>query len=308
MRALRRLLTLLRPDPSTTEPSQGGLLAAPESGVLGPIEMDAVAAERAPAAVAEFAAPEGPASEFEDLLAEVGATPTEDDELTAALALRDATIAGLQEQLANLRDLGDRLATTEQERRALSAEVSELRAESMTLRGKVERLRAELEQPQAEIDALHAELDRFRAEIETLRTDAAPQVERDADELLRSEVEDLRAELRKERARGERHAERAASWKEKAEERHKTAADRWREIRRLRGERRELERLAAIRPGEAAGETREPEESAAAETDEPRGGNRAGKRGAVKAKAKAKRTKRRGLADLMRVDEDDGEP
>ena len=78
--------------------------------------------------------------EFADLLAGIGARPAQPD----GAGLQDATIAALQEMLADLRPLGDRLAQVEQEllrlRAALGEREEELRrgaAERATLQRKL---------------------------------------------------------------------------------------------------------------------------------------------------------------------------
>lgn len=76
---------------------------------------------------------------------------------------------------------------------------------------------------------------RLAAEEEARRLAAAM-------ESIGADVEGLRGELAKQTALRARLEERAAALRAKRDERHRVAADRWREIRRLRGECKRLER------------------------------------------------------------------
>jgi chromosome segregation ATPase len=118
-------------------------------------------------------------------LREVGAEPAEGG---AELALRDATIAGLQEQLHNLRDLGDRLAQAEQLRLAAEAERAELRRE-------VERLVARIEKLEERTATLREKAD----ERHRTAADRWHEIRR-----LRGERRDLEQSLARERQRLER--------------------------------------------------------------------------------------------------------
>ena len=97
-----------------------------------------------PHAPAAEAGPVEGQGEFADLLADLGAeAPT--GEADTGADLKDATIAALRGELHNLRDLGDRLAHTEQERLALVARVAELESGGASSVGADERSVARLE-------------------------------------------------------------------------------------------------------------------------------------------------------------------
>ena len=137
-------------------------------------------------------------NEFAVFLSDLEATPVSAEE--SALAIRDATIAELRLNLAQLRPLGDRLAETEKQRLALAdelegiqSEVERLRALEAELRGLPEelegerRVREKLEARVARLTEKYHKRDRLATERwHKLRT-------------LRREQKALIAELKEER-------------------------------------------------------------------------------------------------------------
>lgn len=136
--------------------------------------------------------------EFEDLQSALGAEPTAGS-LEDALHLRDVALAGLAENLAHLRPLGDQLAESEKARLAA----------------------------QARVEALEAERETF---LELLASRA----------VTTAIVDDLEAELKEERRARKRVEAQLVRTRQKLEERHRKATERWREIVDLKGERRRL--------------------------------------------------------------------
>ncbi|MEM7306151.1 MAG: hypothetical protein AAF682_05745 [Planctomycetota bacterium] len=162
--------------------------------------------------------------EFQELLDEIGAEAV--DEADSALALRDVTIRELQARLAELQDMGDRLAEADKARLAAEAELE----------------RAQRDGPTTDVEA------------------------------LRRERYNLRRKLARRDARIERLLEQVVALRARVDERHHVAAERWRELRRLQGERRQMEhaladaqkRLAALRGPVAALLSQPPDAAGAA--------------------------------------------
>ena len=139
--------------------------------------------------------------EFSSFLNDLGAEPVEPD-LESAILLKDLTITNLTDRLMDLRGLGDELAEAEKRRLAGSARILELEAE--------------LEGPVSELDTVKAENERLRAALAAME-----------------------AKLQKSQDANQRTHERLAKSRKKFEDRNKVAADRWREIQKLKREHRE---------------------------------------------------------------------
>jgi len=156
-------------------------------------------------------------SEFETLLADLGAT-YEEPTAEAIIARKDAEIAELRKNLLALRPMGDELAEANKavlaNEAASTEELAETRArladERVRAVARKERLLGKLRS----IAGRHAEL---QAQCDELGT------------RLRRAEGDLK------RTRGWHHKAKA-----RAEEKNRVAADRWREILRLRREIRDL--------------------------------------------------------------------
>lgn len=145
-----------------------------------------------------------PAAEFDDLLESLDAVlPATDD--SRIFSLKDETIAELQRMLETLRPVGEKLAETEQRRLAAVARIAEL---------------------EGEWEAARKTGYEFR--IETAR--------------LRVEIEKQDRKLADKETALNRANERLAKAREKYEERKRVAAERWKEIRKLRASKRALER------------------------------------------------------------------
>lgn len=129
-----------------------------------------------PAAPGTEGAADGSDSEFADLLADLGAQAPAGEEAADA-GLKDATIAALRGELHNLRDLGDRLARTEQERLALAARVAELEAGAAAVGPSdetgVARLERRLEQREGVLERAREQLAQQRARTEEWKRKAA---------------------------------------------------------------------------------------------------------------------------------------
>ncbi len=140
-------------------------------------------------------------SEFAEFLSDLGATAGEPD-ADSRQALQAGRIAALEEQLQQLRPLGDMLAASD---RALLAE-------------------------QARVQELEAELTARGADCELGAEEGAA--------TLVSKLRKERQKLRRKLARREKVIEggkmRLAAMRDKRDERHQIAADRWREILKLR--------------------------------------------------------------------------
>lgn len=139
--------------------------------------------------------------EFSSFLDDLGAEPAEPD-LESTILLKDLTITNLTARLMDLRGLGDELAEAERRRLAGSERILELEAR--------------LEEPLDEVSSLRAENEELRAALAAVE-----------------------AKLQKSRDVNQRTHERLARSRKKFEERNKVAADRWRELQRLKREHRE---------------------------------------------------------------------
>lgn len=142
--------------------------------------------------------------EFNDLLESIGAEAGTDDPIGAALALKDAQIAELTENLAKMRSVADSLAETERARLAAEARVAELE----------QLVAGDGELTPGELLSVHS---------------------------LERKVERLEKSLAKEQASSAKLRDRLSSTRERADERHRVAAERWHELRRIGRERRTLE-------------------------------------------------------------------
>ena len=192
---------------------------------------------------------EGQEMDFGDFLSELGATPVEASE-ESALALKEATISALEQQLRDLRGLGDELARTERARLAAVARGDEL-----------ERRLLELEQERAQAERLRASPSAAECGQESVS-----QPEPESHGRLQAQIDRLQKRLDEREQVHRRTAGRLGRMRLKCAERHATAADRWRLIQSLRREKRELAaRLAAARepgpergqaPGQAPGSLR----------------------------------------------------
>jgi len=214
--SLRRLL-FREPDPTTEEARDQGAQDEIELGEAEQDQIDVEPAEAepdelfvmAPAAGVESALAFG--DEFGDLLEGLGSEPAPLD-TASALALKDATITELRRNLDQLSALGRELADATRWRATAEASLGSLSSRC------------------ADLEA---------------RLDAPRPAEREAHEdhaRAAEGVAELEAELRKREAATSRLEERLEKMRAKYEERHKLAADRWREIQSLRRTRRDLER------------------------------------------------------------------
>jgi len=146
MSFLRSMLDRLRRPLQTVRP------APPEAASTEPAVLDA-----APAG-------ESGLDEFGSFLADMGAEPVTPEEST--LAIKDATIAELQRNLAHLRPLGDRLAETERARLALVDEVAQLREQLEQVRAECAERDRKLERSERKLKTSAERLKRMRTKFE----------------------------------------------------------------------------------------------------------------------------------------------
>ena len=165
-----------------------------------------------PEGAPERSQPEDLCAEFASLQSAIGAEPGAGGEADRS-ALKDLAIAGLQQSLAELQPLGELLARSE------------------GLRIEAER---ELARTRAELDMALVR--------ECASGDAGAKL---AEAEKRAQA--LSGELRAERTARVRAEERGLKAREKAAERQKVAAERWRDLRAARAEVRKLERELAQR-------------------------------------------------------------
>lgn len=180
--------------------------------------LDALAAE-AKAEVDPFAP-----GEFDDLLTSLGAEAPDpgpyDD-----LRLRDQMIVELSENLEMLKPIGQQLAASERSRIVLLDKLTNAEARLGTLEFEREDLLKRLAESESRTPG---------SDDATART---PTEDR---EDQASELDALRRKLERERKAGQRLKTRLERTKSKLDERHRTAAQRWREILELKRERKRL--------------------------------------------------------------------
>jgi hypothetical protein len=260
MRSLRQILDSLRRTLVPELDSVPAALPAPSRARVEP----ALAPAAARLLSLEPAAFAAPTDEFADMLGELGAEPV--SAVESALAVRDATIAELRARLADLSGLGERLAATERERLRLQTELAAARSWQRELEERNDDLegRAARAEAAATAAAIVAQTTPSAQEPAAVPAAPAPETnaivvapeepaqaaasEQDGEPAELEELAELRERCRRLQGAVTRAESRARAHRERADERHRIAADRWRELRAVKGERnalrRELERRA----------------------------------------------------------------